>query len=41
MGYLTYRIYEADRKKDFTHLSRLVKWIMLSGMLSMLLFRYT
>ncbi len=41
MGYLTYRIYRADRKKDFTRLSRLVKWIMLSGMLSMLLFRYT
>ncbi len=41
MGLLTYRIYQADRKKDFTRLSRLVKWIMLAGMLSMLLFRYT
>ena len=40
MAYLTYRIYKADRKKDFTRLSRLVKWIMLAGMLSMVLFRY-
>ncbi|PSR56531.1 prenyltransferase [Adhaeribacter arboris] len=40
MGFLTYKIYRADRKKDFTRLSRQVKWIMLAGMLSMLLFRY-
>lgn len=40
-GYLTRRIYQADRKIDFTRLSRLVKIIMLAGMLSMLLFRYT
>lgn len=40
MGYLAYRIYKADRKRDFTRMSKLVKYIMLAGMLSMFLFRY-
>lgn len=39
-GVLTYRIYQADRKKEFAALSRLVKLIMLAGMVSMFLFRY-
>lgn len=38
--YVTIKTFGANRKKDMHHISNIYKWIMLSGMLSLLLYKY-
>ncbi|MCF7561838.1 geranylgeranylglycerol-phosphate geranylgeranyltransferase [Sabulilitoribacter multivorans] len=38
--YITIKTFSAESKKDFHHLSNTYKWVMLSGVLSLLLYKY-